>query len=81
MIRSLLKDVDKDSFQPLIFALKGFLPLNCNASETAQIIETTQLYISLRFLKSGNLEKRLKGLNDIRYMVDRVLQQARNAER
>ena len=40
-----LKDVDKDSFQPLIFALKGFLPLNCNASETAQIIETTQLYI------------------------------------
>ena len=33
--------------------------------------------LSLRFLKSNNLEKRLKGLNDIRMMIEQVLQSAK----
>lgn len=69
-----LKDADKDSMQKLISALKQFLQLSYSEKETAKIIETTQLYVSLRFLQCGNLEKRLKGLNDIRTMVDRVIQ-------
>jgi len=70
-----LKDADKDSMAKLISALKQFLQLSYSEKETAKIIETTQLYVSLRFLQCGNLEKRLKGLNDIRTMVERVIQQ------
>ena len=33
--------------------------------------------LSFRFLKSSNLEKRLKGLNDIRSMIEQVLQSAK----
>ena len=32
----------------------------------------TELSIGLRFLKSTNLEKRVKGLQDIRFMIERV---------
>jgi len=42
-------------------------------------VETTELFIALRFLKSSNLEKRLKGLQDIKTMVDRVVKTQRNA--
>lgn len=69
-----LKDADKDVMTRLVSGLKHFLMLSHTEKETAQIIETTQLYVSLRFLQCGNLEKRLKGLNDIRTMVERVLQ-------
>jgi len=68
-----LKDADKDVMTKLLTGFKQFLLLSNSDKETAQIIETTQLYVSLRFLQCHNLEKRLKGLNDIRTMVDRVI--------
>jgi hypothetical protein len=70
-----LKDTDKDAMTKLVNGFKQFLMLANTEKETAQIIETMQLYVSLRFLQCGNLEKRLKGLNDIRTMVERVIQQ------
>jgi len=76
-----LKEVDKDKLSKVLIDLKQFMSLGMDDSETAQIVEQTQLYIALRFLKSNNLEKRLKGLNDIRYMVERVLQAYKVAKR
>lgn len=41
--------------------------------ERSRLIEHTELSIGLRFLKSNNLEKRIKGLQDIRLMIERVV--------
>jgi len=30
------------------------------------------LFVALRFLKSTYLEKRLKGLNDIKFIIDKI---------
>jgi len=76
-----LKKADKDVMTRLVAGLKSFLLLSHSEKETAQIIETTQLYVSLRFLQCGNLEKRLKGLNDIRTMVERVVQVNKNSSK
>jgi hypothetical protein len=40
--------------------------------DSAQLIEEAQLQIALRFLKSTYLEKRLKGLQDIKQIIDKV---------
>ena len=69
-----IKEVDKDEIGKVLSELRHFLIIGTTASGTAQTVETSQLYLALRFLKSENLEKRLKGLNDIRYMVERVSQ-------
>lgn len=53
--------------------LNSVLSLGIVSAEKAKIIELTELSIGLRFLKSTNLEKRIKGLQDIRLMIDRVV--------
>jgi hypothetical protein len=52
--------------------LNQVLSIGMVKEERAKIIELTELKIGLRFLKSTNLEKRVKGLQDIRYMIERV---------
>ena len=41
-------------------------------TERCKIIETTELLLGLRLLKSTNFEKRIRGLGYIRTMIDRV---------
>ena len=43
---------------------------------TAQMVETTKLQMALRYLRSSNLEKRLKGVSDIKSMIEQVIQSA-----
>ena len=57
-----LKEIDKESVSRVLKDLKDFLTLSMNEMETAQFIEINQLNMSLRFIKSTYLEKRLKGL-------------------
>ena len=67
-----IKEVDKDEIGWVLPRLKEFFRIGMTAMDCSQVAEQSSLYVALRFLKSENLEKRLKGLNDIRYMVERV---------
>ena len=57
-----LKDVDKDEVAILINNMREFLQLAETRNDSVQFLEHTNLQFALRFLKSENLEKRLKGL-------------------
>lgn len=61
-----LKEIDKESVSYILFAMKEFFTLSMSDVETAELIETTQLNMALRFIKSTYLEKRLKGISDIK---------------
>lgn len=67
-----LKEIDKESAGRLITDLKDFLTLSMNDIETAELVETTQLQIALKFLKSTYLEKRLKGISEIKIIIERI---------
>lgn len=67
-----LKEIDKESISRVLTELKDFLTLSMNDLETAELIEINQLTIALRFLKSTYLEKRLKGISDIKSMIERI---------
>ena len=74
-----VKHCSKDQVEHLLYDLNQILYIGMNQTERAWVVETTELNIALRFLKSSNLEKRLKGLQDIKYMVERVMKTERNA--
>jgi hypothetical protein len=67
-----LKELDKEAIGRLLIDIKDFLLLSMSEAETSELLETTGLFVALRFLKSTYLEKRLKGLNDIKIMIDRI---------
>lgn len=64
---------NKDQVENVMYDLNSVLSLGMVSAEKAKIIELTELSIGLRFLKSTNLEKRIKGLQDIRLMIERVV--------
>jgi hypothetical protein len=57
-----VKNCSKDQVDNVLRDLNKILGIGMNTSESALVVETTELFIALRFLKSSNLEKRLKGL-------------------
>jgi hypothetical protein len=57
-----VKNCSKDSVDHVLQDLNQILHIGMNQGERAFVVETTELFIALRFLKSSNLEKRLKGL-------------------
>jgi ubiquitin carboxyl-terminal hydrolase 9/24 len=67
-----LKELDKEVVGRLLSEVKDFLLLSFSDIQTAELIESNQLFIALRFLKSTYLEKRLKGLNDIKHLIERI---------
>ncbi|CDW78729.1 UNKNOWN [Stylonychia lemnae] len=67
-----LKEIDKEIIGRVLNDLKEFLTLFLNEEETAEIVETNQLLVALRFLKSTYLEKRLKGISEIKFMIERL---------
>jgi len=68
-----VKVCNKDQVESMMNDLNQVLTLGMITLERSKFIELTELSIGLRFLKSNYLEKRIKGLQDIRYMIDRVL--------
>lgn len=67
-----LKEIDKESVSRVLKELKDFLTLSMNDIETAQFIEMNQLNMSFRFLRSTYLEKKLKGLQEIKTMISAI---------
>ena len=67
-----IKEIDKEVVSKVLTEIKDFLNLHYSEQETSQLIESTQLFVAHRFLKSINLEKRLKGLNHIKNMIDKI---------
>lgn len=67
-----LKEIDKESVGKVLNELKEFFVLAMNDSETSELIESNQLNIALRFLKSTYLEKRLKGISDLKFIIERI---------
>lgn len=65
-----IKDVNKDEVSSLIFGMQLFLKVGYSMEATAQMVETTKLQMALRYLRSSNLEKRLKGVSDIKSMIE-----------
>ena len=57
--------------------MKEFLVLSMPRNEASEFVEKSQLQFGLRFLKSENLEKRLKGLSEIRMMIERAMERFR----
>lgn len=64
-----VKELEKDQIFQMLNNLTDFFRLGLVETDIAKLSETMTLQLSLRFLKSENLEKRLKGLNEIRLMV------------
>lgn len=67
-----LKEIDKESASRVLSELKDFFTLSMTDVETAELIEKNQLNIALRFLKSTYLEKRLKGISEIKGMIEKI---------
>ena len=67
-----IKEIDKESVSLVLKSLKDFLTLALSDQETAQFIEINQLNMSLRFLRSTYLEKKLKGLQEIKHMISSI---------
>lgn len=67
-----IKDINKDSIPVGLSLMKGILKLQHTEERATKIIETYEMMLSLKFLQSPYLEKRLNGLADIRRMIDRV---------
>ena len=67
-----LKELDKDLIARTLRNMKEFLMLHYGAEEANKMIDTTELLMALRFLKTPYMEKRLKGLNEIKAIVEKV---------
>ena len=67
-----LKEIDKDSISRTLTEMKDFFTLSFSDLQTAELIEMNQLNMALRFVKSTYLEKRLKGISDIKSMIERI---------
>ncbi len=67
-----IKEIDKESISMVLKNLKEFLTLALSDQETAKFIEINQLNMSFRFLKSTYLEKKLKGLQEIKSMISSI---------
>ncbi len=67
-----LKEMDKEQITRVISEMREFFSLSMSEKETAELTEMTQLNTALRFLKCTYLEKRLKGISDIKLMIERI---------
>jgi ubiquitin carboxyl-terminal hydrolase 9/24 len=67
-----LKEMDKESVSRVLKELKDFFTLSMTDIQTAEFIEINQLNMSLRFLRSTYLEKKLKGLQEIKSMISSI---------
>ena len=68
-----VKKCDMDQIEMLLTQVNILLNIALDKQDRCKIIETTEIMISLRFLKSSNFERRIRGLQNIRNMIDRVV--------
>lgn len=67
-----IKELDKDILPEVLNSFRSFLALAKDEAESSQQIEEMQLSFAVRFLKTTYLEKRLKGVSDLRHLIEKV---------
>jgi hypothetical protein len=67
-----VKEIDKEIVGRVLIELKDIFTLSYTDIQAAEIIESSILNISLKFLRSSYLEKRLKGISEIKLLIERV---------
>ena len=68
-----IKDMNKDLFSDSMETLRGFLKLYLTKEEAAKFIQEQNVQISLKFLNSPYLEKRLYGIGEIKRMIQQAI--------
>lgn len=76
-----LKDLDKDIVTNLLFQLKKIVTDHDRNLNGYEVIERAELDFSLKLLTCPYLEKRLKGLHEIREIIDRCSNKAVNYQK
>jgi hypothetical protein len=67
-----IKDLNKDLLNSELELIKDFLTLGYSEQEARAIMQNHEMMISLKFLQSGSLEKRLNAIGDIKRMIEHV---------
>jgi len=67
-----IKDIVKDNLAMAMILMKGFLKLKHSEEQASKIIDTHEMMLSLKYLQTPFLEKRLNGLADIKKMIEKV---------
>ncbi len=67
-----IKDINKEQIAGSLSAMRDLLRLQFSDEEAAKVVETHEMLLSLKFIQSPFLEKRLQGVGDIRKMIERV---------
>jgi len=67
-----IKELDKEALAEVLQQFNQLLLLSKAEPEIHEQIEQMQLSFSVRFMKTTYLEKRLKGISDLRTIIERV---------
>ncbi|CAG9317591.1 USP34_6 [Blepharisma stoltei] len=67
-----LKDIDKDVISEILQKLRKLSGEVDRRGETYEFIERAELELALKLLKCPYMEKRLRGLNEIKDMIEKV---------
>jgi len=67
-----IKDLNKEVLNSELEVIKDFLTLGYSEQETRAIMQNHEMIISLKFLHSGSLEKRLNAIGDIKRMIEHI---------
>jgi hypothetical protein len=67
-----IKDITKETIKGSMDLVKGVLRLAYSEEDSAKIVQGHEMLLSLRFIQSSSLEKRLNGLADIKKLIDRI---------
>lgn len=67
-----IKELDKDALSTLLNQFRLFLAISKDEKEISELVEQLQLSFATTFLKTTYLEKRLKGISDLRILIERI---------
>lgn len=67
-----IKELDKDALSTLLNQFRLFLSISKEEKEISELVEQLQLSFATTFLKTTYLEKRLKGISDLRILIERI---------
>lgn len=67
-----IKEIGKDKLNRELSLIRSFLTLMYTEEEAKKIVEDSEMKITLKFMKSESLEKRLNAITEIKKMVEQA---------
>jgi hypothetical protein len=67
-----IKEINKQYFSQILENLAILMGRLSSSEENYELVETMELDLMMKFIKCGLLEKRLRGINEIREFIERV---------